>query len=88
MADIFLSYAREDREKAAALVHALKTQGWSVWWDMDIPAGMRWGEVIDTELARARCVIVLWSEQSIQSNWIHEEAYVALERGILLPVLV
>ncbi|MCZ6871640.1 MAG: TIR domain-containing protein [Gammaproteobacteria bacterium] len=36
MADIFLSYASEDRERVRPLVAALETGGFSVWWDSDI----------------------------------------------------
>ncbi len=32
MADIFLSYVQEDRERAKVLVRALEQKGWSVWW--------------------------------------------------------
>ena len=31
MADIFISYAHEDRETAKTLAQALADQGWSVW---------------------------------------------------------
>jgi hypothetical protein len=33
MADIFLSYAREDQSRVGPLVRALEGQGWSVFWD-------------------------------------------------------
>jgi len=50
MADIFISYAREDRTHAEAIAGALKAQGWSVWWDRQIRAGGNINEVIGREL--------------------------------------
>jgi len=39
MADIFISYASEDRQRAGALAETLGARGWSVWWDREIPLG-------------------------------------------------
>ena len=39
-------------------------------------------------LVAASCVIVLWSPNSIKSQWVRSEASAGMERGILLPVLV
>jgi len=39
MSDIFISYARADKEKAELLANAQK--GWSVWWDREIPPESR-----------------------------------------------
>jgi TIR domain len=39
MADIFLSYANEDRESARAVAGLLESAGCTVWWDRRIPAG-------------------------------------------------
>ncbi len=36
MADIFLSYASEDRERVQPLAEVLEGQGYSVWWDTRI----------------------------------------------------
>jgi hypothetical protein len=44
--------------------------------------------VIEEALKRARCVVVLWSNHSIQSQWVWEEANDGLERGVLIPVLL
>jgi hypothetical protein len=33
MNDIFISYARSDREKAKAISEALERRGYKVWWD-------------------------------------------------------
>jgi hypothetical protein len=39
MADIFLSYASEDRELIEPLVEILEAQGWTLWWDRELIAG-------------------------------------------------
>ncbi len=38
MADIFISYANEDRETAAQFAQLLESVGLRVWWDRRIPA--------------------------------------------------
>lgn len=88
MADIFVSYASKNRDSAKILVNALAIEGWSIWWDSKVPLGRRFDTVIASELANARCVIVLWSVDSIISHWVLEEATDARERSILLPVLI
>jgi hypothetical protein len=88
MADIFVSYAAEDRDRARTLAHALEERGWMVWWDRQIPLGRTYDDVIEQALAAARCAIVLWSRHSIASEWVRSEASEAKRRGILVPVLV
>ena len=86
MSDIFISYAREDRPRVEPLAAALEQCGWTVWWDSDIRTGEDFGRRIHTALHAARCVIVVWSLQSIASPWVKDEAQVGQERGVLLPV--
>ncbi len=88
MADIFMSYAREDRETAKALAQALADQGWSVWWDRSIPPGKMWADVIGKQLTTARCVLALWSKTSVIKRWVLKEARFANQQGILIPVLI
>src|SRR6266550_590254 len=76
MADIFISYAREDRQKAEWLSAALRDAGWSVWWDRGILPGSTFEQVIAHELSTARCVVVLWSAAARASNWVQVEASV------------
>lgn len=89
MADIFISYANEDRESAAQLARTLETAGWRVWWDRRIPAGRTWRVVLEDALREMRCMVVLWSENSVQSPWVAEEAEEARRLGkMIVPVLI
>jgi TIR domain len=86
--DIFLSYASQDRAKAKILAEALERKGWLVWWDRRIPPGKRFEEVISEALNGAKCVVVLWSDASLKSDWVKEEAAEGARREILLPALI
>ena len=88
MPDVFLSYAREDRERASVLARALESDGWSVWWDRKMVAGEAFDETIERQLATANSVVVLWSEHSVGSEWVKSEAAAASERDVLVPVLL
>ena len=88
MAQIFISYSREDEERIQPLVLALENEGWSVFWDRRIPAGQTWRDYIGKALDDAGCVIVVWSCHSIISNWVCDEADEAKRRGVLLPILL
>ena len=88
MAHIFLSYASEDRDRARAIAVDLEALGWAVWWDHRLQAGKTFAGVIESEIKKAGCVLVLWSKASISSRWVRDEANEGLERGVLVPVLI
>lgn len=87
MADIFISYAREDKERVRPIVEELEKLGWSVFWDRKIPPGQRWESILGKALGESRCVLVVWSEVSITSDWVKDEATDAKKRGIFVPVV-
>ena len=88
MADIFLSYASEDRERARLVAQLLEGRSWTVWWDRKIPAGVAYDEVIEREIGAAKYVVVLWSISSTKSEWVKNEAASAVEQAKLIPVQI
>lgn len=88
MADIFLSYTEKDRDEARRIAAMLESVGWTVWWDRRIPAGDTWRNVLEHALERMRCMVVLWSTRSIESEWVYEEATEGRRQGKLFPVLI
>ena len=88
MTDIFLSYTEKDREAARRVASTLAAVGWTVWWDRRIPAGETWRSVLEDALEEMRCMVVLWSSRSIESEWVYEEAAEGRRLGKLVPVMI
>lgn len=88
MQDIFLSYASADRERAREIAALFRARGWSVWWDRTIPPGRTYDQVIEEALDASRCVVVLWTRSSVQSDWVKIEAEEGAQRGIMVPLLL
>src|SRR5262245_7354014 len=86
MADVFISYAEEDRELVRGLVKAIEAAGWSVFWDRTIPTGKTWRAVLDAALVEMKCMVVVWSAAATRSDWVIEEADEGKSRGVLLPI--
>ena len=86
--DIFISYAREDYEKAKIIAENLKEEGYKIWWDHSIPAGKTFDDVIEEAIRLSKCVLVLWSSHSIKSNWVRLEAEEGRNRSVLIPIFI
>ena len=81
LADVFISYARQSQPVAKRLAERLTAAGNVVWWDEQIPAHRAYAEVIEERLRSARCVIVLWSQDAVKSQWVRAEADIARNAG-------
>jgi len=88
VADVFVSYERQDADRARLIVEALRADGLEVWWDQGLQSGARWRADIEANLAQARAVVCLWSNTSIRSEFVLDEAKDASERGVLCPALI
>ncbi|MEL6259015.1 MAG: toll/interleukin-1 receptor domain-containing protein [Pseudomonadota bacterium] len=88
MADIFISYKKEDAGRVVRIVEGLRAEGFSVWWDHGIAPGSQWDSMIQKELQAAKCVVAVWSELSVSAPWVKEEAGVGKDRGALVPIRI
>lgn len=88
MSEIFISYSSKDRLWGDTFAKVLESHGWSVWWDRQIPTGGSFNAVIRQELRAARCAIVVWSEQSVDSEWVQAEADEAKKQEKYLPIRI
>ena len=88
MAQVFLSYDREDSAKARAIAQALERAGHFVWWDLHIKGGAEYGKVIEQALEAADAVVVMWSTRSVDSAWVRDEAAAGRDKACLIPILL
>jgi TolB-like protein len=88
LADIFLSYSREDQTTARRFAAGFERAGFSVWWDQTLNAGEAYDEVTEKALEEARAVVVLWSRNSVASRWVRAEATQADRSGTLVPAMI
>lgn len=86
MANVFISYARRDRERVLAFASALEHEGLSVWWDPNLVPGKRFRDIIERELSAADSVVVVWTAASILSDYVQDEAEEARQRGVFVPI--
>jgi adenylate cyclase len=84
--DVFMSYARADSARVAPSVAALEAQGWSVWWDSAISPGQEFDRQIAAALKNSSAVLVIWTQNSVESRWVRGEARDGADRGVLIPV--
>jgi adenylate cyclase len=86
MSDVFISYARSTTTQAQQVAEALRTLGYSVWRDDELPAHRDYSEVIEERLRTAKAVVVVWSADAVKSQWVRAEADLAREAGTLVQL--
>lgn len=83
---VFLSYSRADLDRARPVIALLEGAGFDVWWDGRLEGGENYLVTTETALETADCVAVLWSQTSVASHWVRDEAQRGRERGCLVPL--
>jgi TolB-like protein len=86
--DIFLSYNREDADRARQFAAGFASQGLNVWWDVALRSGEAYDEVTEAALRNAKAVVVLWSKKSVVSRWVRAEATLAERKKTLMPAMI
>ena len=89
MADVFISYAQGDEEKADRLKAELERQGLGVFEDAELVLGQDWQATLDDAMQTAKAVVVLLSAASQSGKLPKSEAQRALtSKPIVIPVLL
>jgi formylglycine-generating enzyme required for sulfatase activity len=76
VADVFISYKREEREAVERLAQELRRLGLDVWFDASLNAGEAFSDEIDREARAARVILVCWSPAARASDWVKAEALI------------
>jgi TIR domain len=86
VADVFISYAREDSQAARQLAYAFEREDWSCWWDPQIALGDDFRPVVAGEIDAAAAVVVVWSPAARTSSWVRWEVERAQAAGKLVEL--
>ena len=86
VADVFLSYAERDTDLAQQIMAALRVTGIPILpaRPLEQPPNVK---AVARELTSAKCLIVLWSDDSVQDESVLAEADYAARRKILVSVV-
>ncbi len=86
MADVFISYSKNDADKVRLLSAYLEANGYTVWWDTNLETADDFSDAILKQIELARAVLVLWTENSVKSTFVYAEAQTAHHHEKLVPV--
>jgi hypothetical protein len=80
MADVFLSYAWNDREAVQPLVTALDQAGFGTDANnlLAEASGKNWSDVLTSRIDASGCVVVIWSKAAAQSAFVQQEIQQAI----------
>lgn len=81
MTEVFISYAREDRDRAEELYRNLRSEGFDAWIDShDLLPGAHWKSEIRRIVRAAQYMVILLSERSMtKRGFFHSEIRDALD---------
>ena len=86
MTDVFMSYARSNKDTVRVIATNLESDGRDVWWDEDLRGGEFYGATIEDKIEMAGRVLVAWSGAAGRSVWVRREALEALDARKLVQI--
>ncbi|MEA3014023.1 MAG: hypothetical protein QOD42_2568 [Sphingomonadales bacterium] len=84
MAQVFISYQKRDRALVERIRDVLAEAGLSVWWDDNVTPRENWDRALEREIGIGPHVLVLWTRNSVDSDWVRIEANYARNKGKLV----
>jgi len=86
MYQVFLSYTHSDKPYASRLADKLTVSGFSAWWDEDgLFLGDVWNPKLDHAIKQSIALIVIVTNNAVQSHWVTYEW--AFASSISIPVI-
>lgn len=85
--DVFLSYARDDTDKAVLIRNALEALGLNVFFDtLNLDAGDVFPEKLEREIEAAGAVVGCWTNHALTRDWVLKECNLARAQSKLIPL--
>ncbi|CAH1189573.1 hypothetical protein NTGBS_1050017 [Candidatus Nitrotoga sp. BS] len=89
MAQVFLSYARADRDFTLQLAGALRVYQISYWFDERVDFGDEWWQKIEQEIKECKYFVLVMTPDAASSRWVKREIHVADHYGkSIRPILL
>jgi TPR repeat protein len=88
MTDVFVSYARADRARVEPIARGLEALGFDVWWDPNLLPGEQYASAIGEILQSAKAILVVWSANAVERDWVLDEAAVGRDRRALVSTRI
>ena len=88
MAKVFISYKREEVAWAQLLRGKLGELGVDFFMDDELTPDGNYNISLDKQLAEAAAVLVLWTRQCMQSEFVYSEAQKGNRRKVLVAVML
>lgn len=89
MAQIFISYSKQDIAFAKHLRALLQQAGFDVWMDERLVPSTQWWRMLEQQIKASTAFIVIMSPSSAESRWVEREILVAENTNIaIFPILL
>lgn len=89
MADIFLSYARQERNDVVPIKVFVEKLGLSIFIDVEgLDAGEEFPARLHKEIEQAKLVLACWSPLALSRPWVRTECAAAKSLGKLFPIQI
>ena len=86
---VFLSYSHKDSDRIFPLMEMLQNAGCNIWYDDGIFPSDEWADTVAKKLSSARIMLLVLSENSVNSQNVRREIYYAVTKNIdILPFYI
>lgn len=86
---VFISYSRKDSERIEWLLENLRAARIDYFIDRKMSVGSRWESILQKKIVDCGCLLVIWSTNSTESEWVTREIREAINsQKTVVPVRI